>query len=69
MDRQPARSFAPNSFEQFVFDNAQQKVKELTETPTAASPILSEGNIGYISGKIYFVIGGVLKQFSVTDTP
>jgi hypothetical protein len=57
-----------DSFEQHVYENAQQKIIVLDEAPTQAIPLISEGDIAYFSGKVYFVIGGVLKEFSVSST-
>lgn len=68
MIRQPGRPVQPSGFEQHVYDNAQQRIIILDSAPTAAEPIISEGNFGYYSNKVYWMINGVLKEFSVSST-
>lgn len=58
----------PNSVFNFIFDNAIGPIIILDSSPTAAEPILEEKQIGVFSNKLYFVIGGTLKEISTTDT-
>ena len=69
MKTKPAFPVSQNSFEQWTYDNAQQKIVILTSAPTAAVPQIREGDIGYFNNVLYFVVGGILKQVSVSSTP
>ena len=68
MIRKPDLNSEPNGFEQFVYDNAQQRIQILDAAPTAAEPLIKEGNFGYFNNKIYWVINGTLKEFAVSST-
>ena len=51
-----------------IIQGALGKLTILDSAPTqAANPIL-EGEGGYFNNKIYFTIGGTLKEFAVTST-
>lgn len=69
MQSKPGYPVEPGSFEQWVADNAQQKVTILDSAPTAAIPLITENNIGYFSSKLYFVISGTLYSVSLTTVP
>lgn len=68
MIRQAGKPIAPGSFEEHTVENAQQKIQVLDSAPTASEPLISEGNIGYFNNKVYLMIDGVLKEFSVSST-
>lgn len=56
----------PQSFENHVIDKALGPIIILSSAPTAAIPQLVETQIGYYSGKLYFVIGGTLYSVTLT---
>lgn len=68
MIRKAGLTVEPGGFEEHTYRNAQQKVQILDSTPSAAEPLISEGNKGYFNNKIYEMIGGVLYEYSVTPT-
>ena len=68
MIRQAGKPIAPGSFEEHTVENAQQRLQVLDSAPTAANPLITEGNWGYFNNKVYFVIDGTLKEFSVSST-
>ena len=68
MIRQAGKPIAPGSFEEHTVENAQQRLQVLDSAPTAAKPLITEGNWGYFNNKVYFVIDGTLKEFSVSST-
>lgn len=51
-----------------IIDGALGKLSILTEAPTQDENSVSEGEGAYYNNKIYFKLGGVLKEFSVTST-
>jgi len=69
MQKQSGRSYSQDGFEKHVYDNAQQRIQILSSAPTAAEPLITEGNIGYYNNKIYWMIDGTLKEFAVSSTP
>ena len=68
MKRPPVLKIDPSGFEQWAIENAQQRIAILDSAPTAAIPQIREGDIAYFNNKIYLVIDGVLKEFSVSST-
>jgi len=58
----------PNSFANHVIENAIGPILKLDSAPTAAIPQLEGDQIGYFNNKIYLVIEGVLKEFSISNT-
>ena len=68
MRSKPGLKTEPDGFERWVEQNAQQRIIILDSAPTAAIPQIRESDLGYYSNKVYFMIGGVLKEFSVSST-
>ena len=68
MRRQAGRAYLQDGFENHTYENAQQRINILDSAPTAAEPLISEGELGYFNNKIYWMISGVLKEFAVSST-
>lgn len=66
MITKPGLDVPIGGFEEHVYTNAQQKILILDSAPTAAIPLISENNIGYFSGKLYYMISGTLYSLTLT---
>ena len=68
MERKPGLTVPPNGFEEWCYEKADSKVLILSEAPTAAIPLLTEGQRGFFGTKLYRVIGGTLFESTLTQT-
>lgn len=58
----------PQSDVRRIMDAAQGKTLILDAAPTSTNNSVPEGEVGYFSGKLYTTIGGVLKEWAVSNT-